>query len=428
MLTEMQVKNAKAKERDYKLADSEGLYLYVTAKGHRSWRMKYRFAGKERRLVLGAYPDLALREARDRKADARKLLREGRDPGIEAVKARVERAVASANTFEALALGWYALQEPRWTRVHASDVIGSLEKEVFPWLGKLPVREIDEPLVLFVLRKIEKRGAIETAHRVRQRISAVFVHAIAEGAGTRDPAAVVTRALKPVPRARKRPALLSIEALHDMIRKTEAEPASPLTKLASRFLALTAQRPGMIRALPWEEIEGIDWQGDGAASDALWRVPASRMKLMLELKNDEGFDHLVPLSREAVAVLHAVHALTGRGPLVFPSNRNARVPMSENTLSYFYNRCGYQGRHVPHGWRASYSTIMNEWAERQGNAGDRHVIDLILAHVPEGVSGSEGAYNRAAYMERRRELLGMWGTMLLQPFPEPHKMLGWPSR
>lgn len=428
MLTEMQVKNARSKERDYKLADSEGLYLYVTAKGHRSWRMKYRFAGKERRLVLGAYPDLGLREARDRKADARKLLREGRDPGIEAVKARVERAVASANTFEALARGWYALQESRWTPVHASDVIGSLEKEVFPWLGKLPVTEIDEPMVLSVLRKIEKRGAIETAHRVRQRISAVFVHAIAEGAGSRDPAAVVTRALKPVPRARKRPALLSVEALHDMIRKTEAEPASPLTKLASRFLALTAQRPGMIRALPWDEIEGVDWLSDAPAPDALWRVPPARMKLMLDLKHDAGFEHLVPLSAEAVAVLRAAHVLTGRGPLVFPSNRNARVAMSENTLSYFYNRCGYQGRHVPHGWRASFSTIMNEWAERQGNAGDRHVIDLTLAHVPEGVSGSEGAYNRAAFMERRRELLGTWAKMLLEPFPEPHKMLGWPSR
>jgi integrase len=428
MLTDMQVKNAKARDKDYKLADSEGLYLFVTAKGHRSWRMKYRFAGKERRLMLGAYPEMGLREARDRKADARKLLREGRDPGIEAVKVRNLRAAASANTFEALARGWYALQKDRWTPIHASDVIKSLENEVFPWIGKLPIGEIDEPLVLSVLRKIENRGAIETAHRVRQRMSAVFVHAIAEGAGSRDPAAVVTRALKPVPRARKRPALVSLDALHDMIRKTEAEPASPLTKLASRFLALTAQRPGMIRALPWSEIEGVDWHSEDATPDALWRVPASRMKLMLELKNDEGFEHLVPLSHETVAVLRAAYALTGRGPLVFPSNRNARVPMSENTLSYFYNRCGYQGRHVPHGWRASFSTIMNEWAERGGTPGDRLVIDLMLAHVAEGVSGSEGAYNRAAFLQRRREIAEAWGAMLLDPFPEPHKMLGWPSR
>ncbi len=376
----------------------------------------------------GPIPSCRLRDARDRKADARLLLRDGRDPGIEAVKARVERAVASANTFEALARGWYGLQESRWTPIHARDVIASLEREVFPWVGKLPITEIDEPMVLSVLRKIEKRGAIETAHRVRQRMSAVFVHAIAEGAGSRDPAAIVTRALKPVPRARKRPALVSVEALHDMIRKTEAEPASPLTKLASRFLALTAQRPGMIRALPWDEIEGIDWRSDDAAPEAFWRVPASRMKLMLDLKSDAGFEHLVPLSPQAVAVLRAAHVLTGRGPLIFPSNRNARVAMSENTLGYYYNRCGYQGRHVPHGWRASFSTIMNEWSERGGTPGDRHVIDLILAHIPEGVSGSEGAYNRAAYLERRRELLDMWGAILLELFPEPHKMLGWPSR
>jgi hypothetical protein len=299
MLTELTIKNAKAKDKDYKLSDSEGLYLYVTKFGHRSWRMKYRFAGKERRLVLGSYPEVPLKLARDRKIAARKLLSEGRDPGLEARKAKVARTVASGNTFEALARGWYDLQESRWTPIHAGDVIGSLEKEVFPWIGKLPIREIDEPLVLSVLRKIERRGAIETAHRVRQRISAVFVHAIAEGAAARDPAGVVTKALKPVPRARKRPALISIEALHDMIRKTEAEPASPLTKLASRFLALTAQRPGMIRALPWTEIENVNWSNEEPCPDALWRVPAARMKLMLELKHDDGFEHLVPLVRRS---------------------------------------------------------------------------------------------------------------------------------
>ncbi len=428
MLTEIVVKNAKAKDKDYKLADFEGLYLYVTKSGHRSWRLKYRFAGKERRLVLGSYPDLPLKAARDRKIAARKMLADGRDPGLEAQKVKVERAVAAGNTFETLARGWYDLQKSRWTPIHASDVIGSLEKEVFPWIGKLPIREIDEPLVLSVLRKIERRGAIETAHRVRQRMSAVFVHAIAEGAAARDPAGVVTKALKPVPRARKRPALVSIDALHDMIRKTEAEPASPVTKLASRFLALTAQRPGMIRALPWTEIENVDWSNEEPCPDALWRVPAARMKLMLELKHDDGFEHLVPLSAEAVAVLRTVHVLTGRGPLIFPSNRNARVPMSENTLSYFYNRCGYQGRHVPHGWRASFSTIMNEWAERGGTPGDRHVIDLMLAHIPESVSSSEGVYNRAAYLKRRREIASAWGVLLLGIFPEPAKMLGWPSR
>jgi integrase len=428
MLTNMAVRQAKPKAKDYKLADSEGLYLFVSKAGLRSWRFKYRFAGKERRLILGRYPEIGLKEARDRKADARRLLADGRDPGIEAAKAKVERAVAASNTFEMLASTWYDLQKDRWTPIHAQDVIRSLENEVFPWIGNLPIHEIDEPMVLAVLRKIEERGAIETAHRVRQRMSAVFVHAIAEGASLRDPAAVVTKALKPVPRAKKRPALLSVTALEDMLQKTESDPASPLTKLASRYLALTAQRPGMVRALPWNEIENVDWQSDQPCPEALWRVPAHRMKLEKELKSDDDFEHLVPLPQEAVDVLRAAWTLTGRGPLVFPSSRSARRPMSENTLSYFYNRCGYQGRHVPHGWRASFSTIMNEWADRNGSPGDRYVIDLILAHIPQSVSGSEGAYNRAAYMDRRRELLEAWAKMLFLSMASPHDMLGWPSR
>ncbi len=428
MLSEVAVRNAKAKDKDYKLADSEGLYLFVTKAGHRSWRLKYRFAGKERRLIFGSYPEVSLKDARERKLEARRLLSEGRDPGIEAKKAAIGRSLAAANTYETVARNWFALQEDRWTPVHARDVITSLENEVFPWLGSLPIAEIDEPLVLTVLRKVEKRGAIETAHRVRQRMSAVFVHGIAEGVASRDPAAVVGKALKPVPRSKKRPAILSIEGLQDLIRKTEVEPASPITKLASRIAALTGQRLGAIRTMTWGELENIDWASDDECPAALWRIPASHMKLTTELKNDDTFDHLVPLAPEAVAALRAIHQLTGRGPLVFPSNRSARIPMSENTLSYFYNRCGYQGRHVPHGWRASFSTIMNEWAERNGTPGDRHVIDLMLAHVPEGISGSEGAYNRAAFLDRRRELSREWARMLFGCFPEPRKLLGYPSR
>jgi integrase len=428
MLSDVAVRQAKAKDKDYKLSDSEGLYLFVTKAGHRSWRLKYRFAGKERRLILGSYPEVSLKDAREKKLEARKLLAEGRDPGIEAKKAAITRNLAAANTFEVVARNWFSLQEDRWTPVHARDVITSLENEVFPWVGSLPVAEIDEPLILTVLRKIEKRGAIETAHRIRQRMSAVFVHGIAEGVAMRDPAAVVGKALKPVPRSKKRPAILDLEGLHDMIRKTEVEPASPLTKLASRFAALTAQRLGSIRSMAWEELENIDWTGDEVSSKAIWRIPAANMKLKSDLKHDESFDHLVPLAPEVVAVLRATKRLTGRGPLVFPSNRSGRIPMSENTLSYFYNRCGYQGRHVPHGWRASFSTIMNEWAERNGTPGDRQVIDLMLAHVPEGISGSEGAYNRAAFLDRRREIAAKWASMLFGCFPAPQKLLGYPTR
>ena len=378
--------------------------------------------------MIGSYPDVSLKEARERRNVARTLLANGRDPGIEAQRTKVERTLAAANDFETVARAWFELQKGRWTPIHASDVINSLEKEVFSWIGRLPVKEIDEPMLLSVLRKVDRRGAIETAHRVRQRISAVFVHAIAEGMAARDPAGVITKALKPVPRSRKRPALLSLNALHDLIRKTECEPASPITKLASRFMALTAQRPGMVRALPWSEIENVDFESDHEASTALWRIPAQRMKLVLELKNDQGYEHIVPLASQAVAVLRAAWRLTGRGPLVFPSCRSARVPMSENSVNYFYNRCGYQGRHVPHGWRASFSTIMNEWSERNGSSSDRHVIDLMLAHVPDSISGSEGAYNRAAHLERRRELAIVWGDMLLGANVSPEKLLSYPTR
>lgn len=428
MLSEMAVRQAKAKDKAYKLSDSEGLYLYVSKAGHRSWRLKYRFAGKERRLVLGSYPELPLKEARERKREARRLLASGRDPGIEAKKAAMSVSIAAANTFEEVARSWFRLQKDRWTPIHAQDVISSLEKEVFPWVGALPIAEVDEPIVLTVLRKIEKRGAIETAHRVRQRMSATFVHGIAEGVATRDPAAIVGKALKPVPRSKKRPAILSIEELQDMVRKTEVDPAAPLTKLASRFVALTAQRIGAIRTMEWDELEEIDWGSDEPCPNALWRIPAMHMKLSQESKHDESFDHLVPLPPEAVAVLRVTYRLTGRGPLVFPSNRNARVPMSENTLSHFYNRCGYQGRHVPHGWRASFSTVMNEWAERNGTAADRYVIDLMLAHIPEGVSGSEGAYNRAAFLDRRREIAAEWASMIFGRLIDPHKLLAYPSR
>lgn len=152
------------------------------------------------------------------------------------------------------------------------------------------------------------------------------------------------------------------------------------------------------------------------------------MKLSNELKLDDAFEHIVPLADEAVAVLKSAHQFTGRGPLVFPSNRSGWIAMSENTLGYFYNRCGYQGRHVPHGWRSSFSTIMNEWAERNGTPADRYVIDLMLAHVPDGISASEGAYNRAAFMQRRREIACEWARMLFEPFGAPAKLLSYPSR
>ncbi|HYO97943.1 MAG TPA: integrase arm-type DNA-binding domain-containing protein, partial [Polyangiaceae bacterium] len=233
MLTDLKVRQAKPGESDYKLADAGGLYLLVTKGGAKSWRLKYRFAGTEKRLTFGQYPEVSLGEARKRRDEARRLLRELRDPALEAMKQRLGAAAAAAATFEKVAREWHELQSPRWVPVHSSDVIRSLEREVFPQLGSVPLREIDVPLTLAVLRKIERRGALETSKRVRQRMSAVFVHGISIGASSSDPASPVTKALKPAPKKTRQPAMTGIDALRDLLRAAEGSGASPVTKLAS---------------------------------------------------------------------------------------------------------------------------------------------------------------------------------------------------
>lgn len=414
MLTDLKVRQAKPREADYKLGDAGGLYLLVTKGGSKSWRLKYRFGGKEKRLTFGRYPEVSLSAARGRRDEAKSLLREMRDPAVEAMKRRLAATAAAEATFERVAREWHELQSPRWVPVHASDVIHSLETEVFRHLGAVPLGAIDAPLVLAVLRKIEKRGALETAKRVRQRMSAVFVHGIATGVCSADPAAIVVRALQPAPRATKQPAVTDLDELRDLLRAAESSGASPVTKLASRLLALTAVRPGVVRGTMWQEFEGVEWSSarPGLAEAPLWRVPSSRMKLILNKKDDDAYEHLVPLSRQAVEAIAAIWPLTKRLPILFPSNRHLHRPLSENAIGYLYNRCGYHGRHVPHGWRAAFSTIMNERAERAGRAGDRAVIDLMLAHIPS--NKVESAYNRAAYMERRREIAQDWADLLTE--------------
>jgi len=271
MLTDAKARSAKAGDKDYKLGDSGGLYLFVTRNGYKSWRLKYRFAEKEKRLVFGPYPEVSIAEARERRDAARRLLRDHCDPGVELLKQRAAAHSSHDATFERVARSWHESQKALWAPVHASDVIRSLERDIFPSLGALPVRDIDVPFVLQTLRKIEARDAIETAKRVRQRMSAVFVYAISEGIASADPAAIVAKALKPKRKGKKQPAILDVEELRALLRATDESGASPVTKLASRLLALTAVRPGVIRGASWDEFEGLD--GD----KAIWRIPADRM-------------------------------------------------------------------------------------------------------------------------------------------------------
>lgn len=409
MLTDIQAKKAKGADKPYKLSDSGGLFLLVSTTGNRSWRLKYRFGQKEKLLTFGAYPEVSLIRARELREAAKATLREGRDPGVEKKQAAAARTLATSNTFEACAREWHQLNKPRWGEVHARNVIDSMEADLFPAIGSMAIKDVNEALLLDALRKVEKRGAIETAHRLRQRASGVFAFAAAGGLRTGDPAGVVKSLLKPKPKSGKQPALTDLAECRQLIRDVEEERASPITKLANRILALTAVRSAVQRCARWEQLEGLDGE------EPIWRIPPDAMKLALKLKDDITYEHIVPLSRQAVEAFEAVRPLTGHLPYIFPNDRFAHRPMSENAVRALMIRAAngiYLHRHCPHGWRSAFSTLMNEWRRKNKTPDDREVINLMLAHVVE--DKVEGAYNRAAHMERRRELAQIWADMLFE--------------
>ncbi|HEU4960705.1 MAG TPA: integrase arm-type DNA-binding domain-containing protein [Sphingomonas sp.] len=419
MLTDTKVRAAKPRTKPYKLADSNRLSLLVSPSGGKLWRWNYSYDGKNKTMAFGAYPMVSLADARIKRDEAYTVLCEGRDPAV-VKKLKIEANLeASRQTFERVARAWHENAKPQWAKVHAADIIRSLERDVFATIGALPIAQLNPPLVLSVLREIEARGAIETAKRVRQRISAVFVYAIAEGIAQSDPAEKLGAVLKPLRKGRQ-PAITDLVPLRKMIIAAEEDYARPITRLALRFLALTAVRPSELRGACWDEFEDLNGR------EPLWRIPAARMKGDLDRKDERDGDHLVPLTPQALAVLRALWPLTGNAALLFPSNRHANRPMSENAIGYLLNRAGYHGHHVPHGFRAAFSTIMNEWAERNGKEHDRKIIDLMLAHVPK--EKVEGAYNRAAYMPRRRELAQVWADMLSDGLPDPGVLIARPVK
>jgi integrase len=400
-LTDEIIRAALAEERPYKLTDGGGLYIFVAPSGSKFWRMKYRFRGAEKTLSIGRYPKVGLAKARREQAAAKADLKAKKDPGP---LLKLRRDAPAGSTFENVARDWHQVNKRAWSEVHAADVLLSLERDVFPALGEAAIIDIRPPDILAVLRPVERRKAVETARRLRQRISAIFMFAAGMGLVETDPAAVVKGALAPVIR-RRQPAVTTLGEARDMLRAVEAEKAHPVTKLAMRFLALTVVRPGALITTPWAEFAHV-------AEDPLWCIPALRMKLRKHQKEDELRDHLVPLPRQAVEVLDAVRRFSARSPYTFPNARHHHKPMSENALGYLLNRAGYHSRHVPHGWRATFSTIMNERDPANAN-----VVEAILAHVPENKVA--GAYNRALYLERRRTLLQEWADLLLEGLPPP---------
>lgn len=446
VLTDAQIKAAKGGKTPYKLADTGQLYLYVTPPGGRYWRMNYTFGRNEKgrpaqkTLSLGSYPSMTLTGARAARDKAKSLLREGIDPGVHRRVAHEAAVAEHANTFEKVARRWHALKADGWGAVNTQDVIRSLERDVFPFIGDLPITMIKAPKLLEVLQAVENRGAIETAHRIRQRISATFVYGIATGACESDPAASLGVALKLVPTSSRQPSIVDghsnqdarLTAVRQLLIDVEAERCRAVTKLAMRFLALTAVRPNLeLGHARWDELHDLE------GKHPTWLIPSARMKGDKDRKRHNGADHPVPLSRQALDVIEALRPLTGKRELMFPGERHLHRPMSENTLRALLIRAGYYQRHVPHGFRAAFSTIMNERPREEREDGDRAVIDLMLGHVPSArdaprevraVSASELDYNRALYMPRRRELAQQWADMLLEGFWHPSVHVDQPIR
>jgi integrase len=403
MLTNAAVKAARPRAAAYKLFDQGGLHLYIAPTGRKSFRMRFRFAGKEQLLTIGAVPEVTLDAARARRDQAREQLDRGEDP-----RAPVADTSTAPSTFEPAARAWYAHRLADWTPVHAADVIASLERDIFPILGGTPLADIRPPLILQVLRAIERREAFETARRLQQRISRVFKYACSEGWADSNPAEGVAEAMARGRAARHHPALLDVDQLRALLDAAELVEVAPAVKLASRFLALTAVRLAAVRGARWDEIEDLD----GAAPS--WRVPAARMKLAAAKKLDASNDHLVPLSRQAVDVLREALKLGHGAGLIFPGQDYA-APIGEGAIRILYQRAGFGDRHVPHGWRASFSTILNEQLPDE-----RAAIDRALGHVgggkaeeEEGINRKvEGAYNRSTHMPRRRRLFDAWAEAL----------------
>jgi integrase len=412
LLTDRQCRAAQAQDSEIKLFDQHGLFLAVRPTGSKVWKLKFRFGGKEQKLTIGPYPEVTISAARERMWQVREQLRRGEDP-------RRPAQAAATLTFEQAARQWLALQAEGWKPKHLETVTTRIETDLFPGLGTMPLDQIRPRDLVSVLEQVQERGAIEVAHRLRGYASNIFESAIARGAAEVNPAASLSKALKPK-RSRKFPALTKIADCRDFLRALEAEPGQPTTKLASRLLALTAARPGNVRWATRNEFEGL------GTDQPIWRIPADKMKLELADSENEAFEFVIPLSRQAEQLISVAIAAAGRRKYLFPSIRHSHRPISENALSSACKRVpGFEGRHVPHGWRSSFSTIMNQRAADEGRQGEREIIDLMLAHRPAGV---EPTYNRAAYMPQRRRIAQAWADLLLVDQIDPAELLEGPRK
>ena len=384
-LSEAKVRNAKPRSKPFKIADGEGLFLFVTPSGGKYWRMKYFFRGKEKLLSLGVYPEVSLAEAREQRTQSRKALAAGNDPGVVKRESKRLAELQATNRFEDVARDWLEKRRHEWVSSTLRVKKIYLEKYLLPKLGSKPITVIAAPEVLEMLRVIEGRGTLDTARRVSQMCGQIFMFGIATGKVERNPVPDLRGALKtPVV---KHHAYLKAKELPDFLKKMDAYDGKLLTKLALRLLLLTFVRTNELRGALWDE---IDWE------PALWRIPAERMKA--------NAAHIVPLSKQAIDILHELQKFSGNGNYVFPNERKPSTFMSENTMLYALYRMGYHSRATGHGFRSTASTILNE----HGFQPD--VIERQLAHGER--NKVRAAYNHAQYLPERRKMMQWWADYL----------------
>jgi len=386
-LTDAKARNAKPRNKPLKLFDTDGLFLMVSPGGGKWWRFKYRFGGKEKLISLGTYPEVSLAQARSRRDEARKLVADGIDPS-QARKASKAAKVQSESTFEMLAREWHARFAPTWTQKHAITIESRLELNVFPWLGGRPINEIKAPELLMVLRRIESRGALETAHRVRAICGQVFRYAVATGRAERDPAADLRGALPPV-KPKHLAAMTDPKEVAGLLRAIDGYQGSFVTKCALRLAPYLFVRPGELRQMEWAEID---------LEAAEWNIPGEKMKTCQP--------HLVPLAHQSLEILRELYPLTGSGKYVFPNPRTSKRPMSNNGVLSALRRMGFDREEMSgHGFRAMARTILDEVLQCRPD-----FIEHQLAHAVRDPNGR--AYNRTTHLTERRKMMQTWADYL----------------
>ena len=379
-LTDVKVRTAKPTEQSYKLSDTDGLYLLVHMTGGKWWRFRYRFGGKEKLLSLGTYPEISLLDARMRRDEARRQVAHGIDPSA-LRKAQKQAQTEETETFEVIAREWYAKFVSTWSPGHADAIKNRMEKDLIPWLGKLPMKEIKVPMVVGSLRRIEERGALETAHRVRTIFGQVCRYALATGRVEHDISSGLKGAL-PQPPERHHAAITNPKEVGPLLRAIDGYQGHFMVRCALKLSPMLFVRPGELRHAEWAEID---------LNETIWCIPAEKMKVKQP--------HIVPLCRQAVEILTELKELTGTSRYVFPSTRSHTRPMSDNTVNAALRYLGYdRDTMTGHGFRAMARTILDEVLHVRPD-----YIEHQLAHAVRDPLGR--AYNRTSHLEERRKMM-----------------------